>query len=253
MPTLLGPETIVQLEGGSGRSRLSYVFKDGSGCRVGLTSAWILPFPSKAAARPVVFSDGERLGLVNPPIDGSGDDESYVDPFNVPVFSAGWLTCCFEIESGPAIDDRFMHEENQPPAISLWQAGVVARTLTGDVVGTMGDNLDHMDWHGRVFYPLRRLKRSDADRAKPGKELRSGSMVTTDEGALVGVIVSISRDRTSYAVAPILDVLTTHDLTYLTRDLPSEPPEPLRAEWRTNRVTPKGGRDVLDLLEGRRI
>ncbi len=228
---MLGMDTLLTLGGGGHRVRLSYVFEDDNGCRKGLTVRRLLPDPSShrnmppTSQRPGVHvAGGTRIGILDP--------EAWErEPFDVDNFedqspiSAGALTCVFTISHGVPISSAFRSTGGRRTVDLADCAGEVAHFSDGARVGTILNELNHLRCQDQCIYPVLRLERSKDDLLDPHPSIRNGAMLATDEGALIGIVVSVFDAGKHYALAPIRDVLEWHGLRFLGEDV-DQPEEP---------------------------
>ncbi|MCE8006399.1 hypothetical protein [Aestuariivita sp.] len=218
---MLGPTTTLRSTSGTRSVRLSYIFEDDGGCRKGLTVRGILPNQALIAGRwtdryinrqNILISSGEVVGILDPEFrpDTITEEDSEHE-----ALSSGVLTRIFTIATDIEFDNRFRDQvRNQIADLSVC-AGEAMFDICGDNIGTLLHPLTHMNWCDRRVYPLLRLERTERDLAGPNDRIRNGAMLTAENGALVGVIVSISKDSQFYYIAPIQDVLEWHRLRRL--------------------------------------
>lgn len=215
---MLWEKTLLTVEGGDYPVRLSYVLADDSGCIKGLTVRSLLPDPSQStngaipAVRPRVHVNGGAVvGILDPERSGMEPGEENENQDRSPI-SSGALTCIFTIPKGVIMNYPFRPPGGRCIADLADCAGVSAHLISEVEIGTILDQLNYLQWKQRCVYPLLRLKRSEEDLENPDSLVRNGAMVSTRDGALVGIIVSIFDRNKFYAVAPIRNVLEWHQL-----------------------------------------
>lgn len=222
---VLGPTSTLRIRGSDRLVRLSYIFQDDDGSRIGVTSGWLHIEARRASedCRPDVLHDDGLAGILNPPFDPAGDHARS----KLLVLGAGFLTGSFALARDARVSDQFSLGCNRSISPMESLAGDEVRILGEGLVGTVLDELENLRTGSGIVYPLLRLQRSPSDLSRSDPGIRNGAMVTTRDEALIGVIVGLSKDRCTYSVAPIADVLNWHRLSFLEPSNAGIQPSPL--------------------------
>jgi hypothetical protein len=232
---MLRMNTLLTLESGGRRVRLSYVFEDDYGCRKGLTVRRLLPDPP-TASHPNTSPTSQRLGVhtaggakvgILDPEHWESEPQHPKDLHDQGPLSVGVLTCVFTISRGVDIGPTFRRAD-RGRVVDLTNCAGQAAHWDGKRIGTILDQLNHLQLNDQCVYPLLCLERSNSDLVDQTSSIRNGAMVATEKGALIGIIVSIFDGGKFYAVAPIQDLLEWHRLRFLREDVeePDQGPRP---------------------------
>lgn len=218
--------------------RLSYVFEDNGGSLRGLTTAQLVSVSDPLSyylgwplrERPEVLADNAVVGILD-----SYRDLGMPDIENPSILRAGALTCSFTLLDDIELDSSV--SSAYATLASIESSVGQPMYISGEgCIGMLLDEFTNLRWAERHIYPVLQLKRTDHD--LESSNLRNGALVTTADGALVGIIVARYSEKRFYAVAPIEDILEWHSLRLpqLPRNFtfggpPRAASSPTRPEW----------------------
>lgn len=214
------PNVLLKRDASKFVSRLSYVFYHrGTNEIVGLTARWIVRETTKRVVE--LKNNRQIFGSVVPSAllkayDCQSDelnDATIVGPEHLVVLIKDLKLDkeCFSLFTTGA--------ENSFPVLDMGDAIGRNAFILGKEVGKIIAHYDRMpvklSKETLTFYPLLHLQRNQSD-ITYNQDIRMGSMVSDDQGMMIGVV--IHGDDEHYSIAPLEPILNYHQLRFLTHD-----------------------------------